>query len=190
MVSTRAPRIMAILALALSLPACSPASLGIAVASLALDAVAGGESTPLTPGESLNRSLAGLDNRLSKACLDALPPDAPQLAPVADPESPAPNRSASGRSDPVNPAPPGSADGVIALEAASSNPGAGDCRVAPVCLPGKSVPAEMMVCPTEGDPTKTQTVTRGSRMPTQDDWKWLDPVSDGAPPARISTATN
>lgn len=166
---------LAALATALSLSACSPVGLGLTAASLALDAFSGGESEPLSPGESLNRSLAGLDDSVSRACLDALPPDAPQRSGEPADGARGPDRE-----------PP--ADGVRAGATEPSHPDGGACRVAPVCLPGKSVPAEMMMCAVDDGEERPQTAARGARLPRQGDWQWRrrDGRGDATAPARVN----
>ena len=140
----------------ITISGCSPVGMGMTVASLAASAVAGGPSEPMSPSQSLNRSLAGLDDTVSKACLNALPDDAVQAQRSSDASTP-------GAQPAANPH-------LMAGHIAKT------CRVEMVCLPGNSAPVEMMLCPSDAPDGAYGSVAGGSVLPAQDRWHWTGPA--------------
>jgi len=177
----------AALALLLTTAACDPATIGMAAAGMAIDALTGSSSAP-TQAPSVAQALGGLDDKVSDSCLAKIDQlNGVETAEAKDVEIATRSGNAAVGTDQaaetqVEPQEEANAETEQSLPAANDMPDMrttttsstlssetqGSCRLQPVCLPGNSFPVEMMMC--EEGPT---VVADGETAP--------DPVIDTTP---------
>jgi len=149
-------------ALLLTTAACDPASIGLAAAGMALDAISGG-GTETAAGQAPNimDSLSGLDTEVSESCLAKI--DQMEAKEDAEPRDVA-VETRGGNAESTNAVlVEAEADETATVDAASDQPALRTadtqtnlssetqkvCSLQPVCLPGNSFPVEMMMCTEE-----------------------------------------
>jgi hypothetical protein len=174
----------AALALLLTTAACDPASIGMAAAGLAIDAITG-SSDAAAQAPSIAQALGGIDDTVSDSCLAKIDhlkgvetaedkdveiaTRSGNAAAGAD-QSVEPQEAADVETDQPQPV----ADDLPEMRTTttsttlSSAETENSCRLQPVCLPGNSFPVEMMMC--EEGPT---VVADGATAP--------DPAIDTTP---------
>jgi hypothetical protein len=145
----------AAVALLLSTTACDPATIGMAAAGMALDALTG-SADAAAQAPNIMEALGGLDDQVSDSCLAKIDQLNGQEAPPKEVEISTRSADTAAGDDQAAQADPELQSEQVgddmpqiketATTTTLSSETEKTCRLQPVCLPGNSFPIEMMMC--------------------------------------------